>query len=134
MLSFCVYMHILKIYNMFTVMILSFRTGMPGQTVLLSLILVYTICHSVCIVWTHYSMVEQHSSNFRVITTNVLGVRIFRKLTVNHCFGKVFRILRLCHCYFIRQRRLFQTISKFELTASSLLILFSLINLLLALF
>ena len=27
-------------------------------------------------------MVEQHSSNFRVITTNVLGVRIFRKFTV----------------------------------------------------
>ena len=28
-------------------------------------------------------MVEPHSSNFRVITTNVLGVRIFRKFTVN---------------------------------------------------
>ena len=27
-------------------------------------------------------MVEPHSSNFRVITTNFLGVRIFRKLTV----------------------------------------------------
>ena len=27
-------------------------------------------------------MVEPHSSNFRVITTNVLGVRIFRKFTV----------------------------------------------------
>ena len=26
-------------------------------------------------------MVELHSSNFRVITTNVLGVRIFRKFT-----------------------------------------------------
>ena len=25
-------------------------------------------------------MVEPHSSNFRVITTNVLGVRIFRKI------------------------------------------------------
>ena len=34
--------------------------------------------HSVCIV---YSMVEPHSSNFRVITT-ILGVRIFRKFTV----------------------------------------------------
>ena len=41
-----------------------------------------TVCHSVCIVWTHYSMVESHSSNFRVITTNILGVRIFRKFTV----------------------------------------------------
>ena len=47
-----------------------------------SLIRVYTVCHSVCIVWTHYSMVEPHSSNFRVITTNILGVRIFRKFTV----------------------------------------------------
>ena len=27
-------------------------------------------------------MVEPHSSNFRVITTNFLGVRIFRKITV----------------------------------------------------
>ena len=47
-----------------------------------SSIRVYTVCHSVCIVWTHYSMVEPHSSNFRVITTNFLGVRIFRKFTV----------------------------------------------------
>ena len=39
----------------------------PDQTS--SLIRVYTVCHSVCIVWTHYSMVEPHSSNFRVITT-----------------------------------------------------------------
>ena len=44
-----------------------------------SLIRVYTVCHSVCIVLTHYSMVEPHSSNFRVITTNFLGFRIFRK-------------------------------------------------------
>ena len=28
-------------------------------------------------------MVEPHSSNFRVITPNVLGVQIFRKFTVN---------------------------------------------------
>ena len=34
-------------------------------------------------------MVEQHSSNFRVITTNVLGVRIFRKFTVC-CLAKLF--------------------------------------------
>ena len=44
-----------------------------------SLIRVYTVCNSLCIVWTHYSMVEPDSSNFRVITTNV---RIFRKFTV----------------------------------------------------
>ena len=47
-----------------------------------SLIRVYTVCHSVCIVWTHYSMVEPHNSNFRVITTNSLSVRIFKKFTV----------------------------------------------------
>ena len=29
-----------------------------------SLIRVYTVCHSVCIVWTHYSMVEPHSSYY----------------------------------------------------------------------
>ena len=56
---------------------------MPGQTVQTqirsSLIRVYTVCHSVCIVWTHYSMAEPHSSNFSVITTDYLGVRIFRK-------------------------------------------------------
>ena len=60
---------------------------MPGQTVQtqirLLLISAYTVCHSVCIVWTHYSMVEPHSSNFGVITTNILGVRIFRKFTLH---------------------------------------------------
>ena len=45
---------------------------------------VYTVCHSVYIVWIHYSMVEPHSSNFRVIKTSVLGVQIFREFTV--CF------------------------------------------------
>ena len=30
--------------------------------------MVYTVCHSVCIFWTHYSMVEPHCSNFRIIT------------------------------------------------------------------
>ena len=61
----------------YTVMIISYQTYMRS-----SLIRVYTVCHSVCTIWTHYSMVESHSSNFRVITTNVLGVRIFRKFTV----------------------------------------------------
>ena len=71
-------------------MILSFRTDMPGQTVQTQIrllleeeqIRVYTVCHSVCSVWTHYSMVEPHSSNFRLISTNFLGVRIFRKFTI----------------------------------------------------
>ena len=34
-------------------------------------------------------MVEPHSSNFRVITTNVLGVRIFRKFTTAYAFTSV---------------------------------------------
>ena len=66
-------------------MILSFQTDIPGQTVqtkIRLLIRVYTVCHSVCIVWTHYSMVEPHSSNFRVITTNIFGLQIFRKFGV----------------------------------------------------
>ena len=63
-----------------TVMILSFRTDMPGQTVQtqIRLLRVYTVCHSVCIFWTHYSVVKPHSSNFRVITTIFWGVRIVR--------------------------------------------------------
>ena len=70
-------------------MILRFRTGSLSKQCRprsdcsrSSLIRVYTVCHSTCIVWTHYSMVEPHRSNFRVITTNVLGVRIFKKFTV----------------------------------------------------
>ena len=47
-----------------------------------SLIRIYTVCHSLCIVWTHYYMVDPISPNFRVIITNVLGVPIFRKFTV----------------------------------------------------
>ena len=53
----------------------------PDQT---ALHWIYTVCHSVCIVWTHYSMVEPHSSNFRMITTIFWGVRIFSKFTVNN--------------------------------------------------
>ena len=58
------------------------NSAVPDQTAPSSLIRVYTVFHSVCIVWTHYSMVEPHSSNFRVIKTNFLGVRIFRKFRV----------------------------------------------------
>ena len=73
-----------------TVMILSFRTDMPEQTVQTQIRLLLEeqsdqglhCLPFVCIVWTHYSMVEPHSSNFRVITTNLLGVQIFRKFTV----------------------------------------------------
>ena len=37
-----------------------------------SLIMVYTVCHSVFIFWTHYAMVKPHCSNFRIITA-ILG-------------------------------------------------------------
>ena len=66
-----------------TVMILSFRTDMPGQTMQTqrsSLIKVYTVCHSVCIVWSHYSMVEPHSLNFGVITIFFLWWRVYEYL------------------------------------------------------
>ena len=43
-----------------------------------TLIRVYTVCHSICTFWTHYSIVEPLCSNFRVITANVSGVRNFR--------------------------------------------------------
>ena len=74
-------------------MILSFQTDRswansadPDQT---APIRVYnTVCHSVCIIWTHYSMAEPHSSNFRVITTNFWGVQIFRKFTVEEASDK----------------------------------------------
>ena len=74
----------------------------PDQTAP-SLIRVYAVCHSVCIVWTHYSMVEPHDSNVRVITTNLLGVRIFRKFTVfivtgcSRYLDKVNRVHVPCH-------------------------------------
>ena len=42
-----------------------------------SLIRVYTVCHSVCIVWTNYSVVKQYCSNVRIITANFSGVWIF---------------------------------------------------------
>ena len=66
-------------------MILSFQTDMPGQTQIRLLLEVYTV-------WTHYSMVEPHSSNFRVITTNFLGVHIFRKFTVDKVLGLTLQI------------------------------------------
>ena len=47
-----------------------------------SLIRVYTVCNSLCIIWMDYSKETPSCSTFRVITTNFLGVRIFRKFTV----------------------------------------------------
>ena len=70
--------------------ILSFRTDTTLQTVQtqirlllrISLIRVYTVCHCVCIFWTHYSMVEPNSSNIRIFTATFSSVPIFIILTV----------------------------------------------------
>ena len=48
----------------------------------ISVALVYTVCHSVCTIWTHNSMVNPHCSIFRMITAIFLGVQIFRNFTV----------------------------------------------------
>ena len=69
----------LKVNEMF----LCFRTDRSGQTPREEQSdQVYTVCHSVHIFWTHYSMVNPLCSNFRVITANFSGVRIFRVFTV----------------------------------------------------
>ena len=58
--------------GMGTAVFLSFRTDRtansadPDQTAL------YTVCHSLCIIWMYYSMVKPPCLNFRVITLNFL--------------------------------------------------------------
>ena len=49
----------------------------------LLLIRVCVVCNSLCILWMHNSKETPSCSTYRVITTNVLGVRIFRKLTIS---------------------------------------------------
>ena len=52
-------------------------------------------------------MVEPHSSNFRVITTKFLGVRIFRKFTVFFANNKIYtynkktfkKNIKFCMCF-----------------------------------
>ena len=46
-----------------------------------SLIKVYIVCHSVCIFWTHYSMVKQHCSNSSIITAIFWVSDFFQILT-----------------------------------------------------
>ena len=78
-------------------MILSFWTVMPGQTLQTQIRLLqeeqsdqglHCLPFRLHRLDSHYSTVESHSSNFRLITTNFLGVRIFRKFTVV-CFSFV---------------------------------------------
>ena len=67
-------------------MILSFRTDRLGQTmqthIRLLLIRVYTVCNSLCIFWSHFSMVDPHCSDFRIINSTILGVQNFTKFMV----------------------------------------------------
>ena len=68
-------------------MFLSFWTDWSGQTVQTqisqsSLIKVYTVCNSGCILWMHYSKENSSCSAFRMITPNFWGVRNFRICTV----------------------------------------------------
>ena len=73
-------------------MILSFRTDRSEQTVqtqirlLLEnrLIRVYTVCHSICSFWTHYSVLRSPCLNFMVITANLVVVRVLGDFMV-HC-------------------------------------------------
>ena len=63
------------------------RTVRPGQTTVnsrSSLIRVYTICHSVCIFWMHYSMVKS-SLKFRMYSNSFFfffGAQMFLTFTV----------------------------------------------------
>ena len=77
-------------------MILSFRTDRPGQTVQtqIRLLLEEQSDQGLHCLPFHLHHLDPHSSNFRLITTNILGVRIFRKFTTNN--GS----LRLISLYF----------------------------------
>ena len=56
-----------------------------------SLIWVYTVCHSICIIWTYYSMANPHFSIFKVYS-NFTGVRTFRLFMVHHCTLSAYNI------------------------------------------
>ena len=89
-----------RIINMITIMILSFRTDRPGQTVktqirLLSLIRFYTVCNSLCIIWTHCSMVKPLCSNIRMITAN------FR---MSECLGVYSKAIFRVYKFFVFSR------------------------------
>ena len=98
-------MHIIDlVLIIYTVMTLSFlgKQCRPRR----SLIRVYTVCPSICIIWIHYSMVEPHSSNFIVITTNVLGSEYLGNLRYTGLISFVAAHQRRapgdCHCWNIK--------------------------------
>ena len=69
-----------------TILFLSFQTDRSGQTVQTQIRL---LADSVYVFLTHFSIVKPHCSNFRMITPNFSGVRIFRN------FLLPFRLLAL---------------------------------------
>ena len=75
-----------------TVMILRFQTDSSGQTVRprSNLIRIYTVCHYVCIFWTHYPVVKWSCSNFRIF-------RVSRFLWYNLFSGLGFSSLHECN-------------------------------------
>ena len=70
--SLCWFFHVVA--QICTEVYRNFRTDRPEQTVWIkisyrsSLIRVYTVCHSIYIFWTNYSLVKWCCSNFRRIT------------------------------------------------------------------
>ena len=86
----------------FSVMILSFRTDRPEQTVQTQIRLLLKeqsdqglrFCHSVCIFKTHFSLVKQFISNFRIITTIFEDVQICMIITVKQT--KLFHFHKFC--------------------------------------
>ena len=72
-----------KYGNISTVMILSFRTDMPGQTVQTQIRLLLQEQSDQGLHCLPFRL-HRLDSLLRVIRTNVLGVRIFRKFTVFH--------------------------------------------------
>ena len=71
----------IQINRTYTVMIPSFRTDRPGQTVQTQIRLLLGL-HCLPFRLHHLDSLLYGSSNFRVITTNVLGVRKLRIITV----------------------------------------------------
>ena len=78
------FFHFFKIYvHVSTIMILSFQTDRSGQPVWTQIILrsglirVYSVCHSICIFLTHFtvSVVKPLFSNFTIITVIFLSFR-----------------------------------------------------------
>ena len=79
-----------------TVVIQSFRTDMFAQA-RPSLIRIYTVCHSVCIFWTYYSMVKAHCSNLRKLQKlqQISLVSECLGYSLNHCLNAIFTFFSL---------------------------------------